>query len=194
MIVLESMERKDLLMVAIEIFPELTARGFFTVIKGMEYYFSGLQEMEIESAYKTFYEEYDVAFNVRSTYSVCDCKTESMWKRMDGNRHVYRTPMLYVINRFDMNATPAQIATRMISHYRANTLVIEKYTHPEFSASSLKIFLSANGIHMIIRKHEQVREITESESSASVGHKNISAVQARQQVMPGVMTAEHSYS
>jgi hypothetical protein len=172
LIVLKSMERKDLLMVALEIFPELNARGFFTTEKGVEYYFAGLQEMEIESAYKSFYEEYDVAFNIRCTYSVCDYKTESRWIRMDGQHHLYRTPMLYVVNRIDLNASPAQIAYRMNGHYRANTLVVEKYFHPEFSTSSLKSFLAAHGIYVVIKKHEKVQELLGIKKTASAGDQN----------------------
>jgi len=141
-------------MVALHAFPQLKARGFFTLVEGVEYYFAALQEMEIESTYKSFYEEYDVAFNLRCTYSICDYKKESRWLRMSGDQHVYRTPLLYVINRIDLDESPAQIANRMISYYRANMLVIEKYNHPEYSVSSLNSYLKANGIYFIIKSPE----------------------------------------
>jgi len=136
-------------MVATEIFPELKARGFFTDIGGREHYFSGLQKMEIVSAYKSFYEEYDLAFSVKCLYSVCDCKTESRWIRLEGNHHIYKTPVLYLIRKFDLDLSPSQIAKRMIKHYRANVLVLESYNHQNFQIGSLKNYLSAYGIYLI---------------------------------------------
>jgi hypothetical protein len=145
------METQDLLMVALQAFPELKARGFFTIIAGVEHYFSALQEMKVETTYKSFYEEYDVAFSLRCTYSICDWKNKSRWIRIEGDKHVYRTPLLYVINRFDLNESPEQIASRMMTHYRANALVIEKYNHPEYSVASLSSYLKAHNIYFVMK-------------------------------------------
>ena len=141
---------EDLLMVALKAFPELNARGFFTVVSGVEYYFAGLQKMEVESFYKSFYEEYDVAFRVRCIFSLCDCKTESKWKRIEGLQHIYRTPILYVVKRFAIDGSPKQIWSRMVNRYNANALVIEHYVHSEYSIDYLKKFLAAKNIHVIL--------------------------------------------
>ena len=162
------MERADLLMVAMEAYPELKARGFFTVIRGNEYYFSGLQKMEIESAYKPFYEEYDLAFSIRCTYSVCDYKSETRWKRMDGDHHVFKTPVLYLISRSDLDASPSAIVNRMVTHYRANALVIEKYHHPDYSISSLKSYLLANGMYLVLKENKQKQDYLNDNNAASI--------------------------
>jgi len=157
LIALKSMEREELLLMALEVFPELKLRGFFTVIEGVEYYFAGLQDMEIESAYKSFYDEYDFAFSLRCTYSICDCRIDSKWTRLNGAQ-VYRTPVLYVVNRSEMNESPKQIAGRMVHCYRANTLVLEKYNHPDFSIDRLKTYLNMKGIYFMVKKEKQVQE------------------------------------
>ena len=171
MIVLKSMEKAELIMVAMEAFPELNTRGFFTITRGNEYYFSGLQKMEIESAYKPFYEEYDFAFSVKCTYSICDCRTDSRWIRMEGDRHVYITPMLYVINRSGVNASPSQLVRRMIYDYRANVLVIDQYDYQDISLSVLKNYLSSYGLYLILKGENKPQELPITKNTITVSNK-----------------------
>jgi len=63
-----------------------------------------------------------------------------------------------------MNATPQQVVNRMVTCYRANTLVLEKYNHPEFSISSLTNYLKANGIHFIVKKEKPLQGIVSKRS------------------------------
>jgi hypothetical protein len=110
--------------------------------------------MEVESLYKSFYEEYDVAFSLHCIFSICDRKSDSRWQRMEGDSHVYRTPVLYIINRTEMEGSPAQIAYRMLNRYCANTLVIEKYEHQKYDEAYLKSYLADKGIHLILKEQK----------------------------------------
>ncbi len=153
MIALQSMERKEYcLKIAEKVFPELKAGRFFATVNGIEHYFSGLNHVEVKSSYRSFYDEYDFAFSVHCTFSLCDRRTDARWIRQEGSEHFYSTPVLFVVERTDFNYLPEQAVSRMIRHYRANALVLGSYAHPEFSWEQLADQMRRNGIHLILQR------------------------------------------
>ena len=153
LIAIQSVKKKEYyLRIAEKVFPELKSGRFFAKVQGIEHYFSGLIQTEVKINYKSFYDEYDFAFSIRCTFSLCDKKNETRWVRQEGSEHFYSTPVLFVVDRTDFNYSPEQAVSRMIRHYRANTLVLGSYAHPEFSWEQLADHMRRNGIHLILQR------------------------------------------
>lgn len=146
------------------VFPELKAGRFFTKVNGIDHYFSGLLHTEVKRSYRSFYDEYDFAFSVHCTFSLCDKKTDARWVRQEGCEYFYSTPVLFVVDRTDFNYLPGQAVSRMIRHYRANTLVLGSYAHPEYSWQQLADHMKRNGIHLILQ-----RELEEEKAEVQSG-------------------------
>ena len=146
------MERSEYLFrIAGKVFPGLRTGKFFTVVNGTEQYFSGMLQKEVKLYYKSFYEEYDYAFSLQCIFSLCDRKTKVRWVRQPGTRHQYTSPALFVVERTDFHNAPEQIVKRMQTHYRANTLILDSYSHPRYSGRQLATILEMNGLNLIMR-------------------------------------------
>jgi|GEM_PF-6303792 len=141
-----------LLNIAERVFPELAAGKFFAITGGAEYYFSGLQHTEVEQLYRSFYDEFDFAFCIRCSFSLCDLKTDTRWVRQEGEKHFYTTPVLRVVERTDFNYAPANAIRRMRTHYRANTLVLETYSRPGISSGQLAEGMNAAGLYFFLKE------------------------------------------
>ncbi|CAN5552811.1 hypothetical protein BH11BAC1_BH11BAC1_22670 [soil metagenome] len=153
MIVMQSMERKEYyLKIAEKVYPELNSGRFFANVKGIEHYFSGLLSMEVKSIYKSFYDEFDFAFSVQCTFSLCDQKSDLRWIRKEGREHSYMTPVVFVVERSEMNYPPAQIMNRMLSRYRANTIILESYNYGHYNEQHLAEYMRQTGLQVIWKR------------------------------------------
>jgi hypothetical protein len=144
--------KEYLLKIAAGAYPEIFKGKFFTVIKGAEHYFSGLHHAEVKYIYRSFYDEFDFAFSLHCRFTLSDRKCGSRWTRQEGSEHVYAAPALFVVDRMEMNYAPAQLVSRMQHHYRANTLVLGTYRHPQFTMKQLEECMDESGINFIRRK------------------------------------------
>ena len=167
MIAIQSVKKKEYyLRIAEKVFPELKSGRFFAKVQGIEHYFSGLIQTEVKINYKSFYDEYDFAFSIRCTFSLCDRKTDVRWVRQEGREHYYNTPVLFVVERNDLNFLPDQIIQRMKSYYRANTLLINSYKHSHFSLKQFKELMKRNELHFIL--HSELEKDNASGQSGIV--------------------------
>jgi hypothetical protein len=153
MIAIQSMEKKEYLMrIAEKVIPGLAAGRFFVMVCGEERYYAGLCAKEEQPVYRSFYDEFDFAFSIRCTFSLCDVKTNGRWVRLQGNSHIYTSPILFVVDREEFNFIPDHAAERMHSRYRANTLVVDSYDCPGYSMQQLARAMKANGLNFILKK------------------------------------------
>ena len=147
------MERKEYyLKIAEKVFPELKSGKFFTNVKGVEHYFSGLLSIEVKNIYKSFYDEFDYAFSIRCTFSLSDRKSDTRWIRQEGSEHCYTTPVLFVVDRLDMDYEPEQVVRRMLHRYRANTIILESFNYYQYHEQHLAEYLRRSGVHLIWKK------------------------------------------
>lgn len=147
------MEKKEYYFrIAEMVFPELKSGRIFAKVNGMEHYFSGLIHTEVKVNYKSFYDEYDFSFSIRCTFSLCDRKTEVRWVRQEGREHYYDTPVLFVVERNDLNFLPDQIISRMKNYYRANTLLLRSYAYNQYSIRQFYELMKFNGLHFILHR------------------------------------------
>jgi len=165
------MERnKYLIKIAEKVFPELKAGRFFVTVKGKEHYFSGLLSMEVKKGYRSFYDEFDYAFNVHCTFSLCDIKTDDRWMRQPGNEHEYHTPFLFVVERNNFDSSPLQVVNRMCSYYRANTLVLDAYSHLHYSEKHLAEVMNRNGLNFMLKEELEEKLKVKSHKSQVINH------------------------
>lgn len=167
MIALQSMDKREYyLRIAERVFPELKTGRFFAKVNGIEHYFSGLIDAEVKINYKSFYDEYDFAFSIRCTFSLCDKKTETRWVRQEGSVHYFNTPLLFVVERDELNFLPDQIVQRMRSYYRANTLLLGSYAYPHRPIKQFKELMKVNELHFIL--HSELENVNASGQSGIV--------------------------
>lgn len=158
MIVLQSMSKKKYYLgIAEKVYPELKAGRFFTNIKGTEHYFSGLSNTDVKCIYKSFYDEYDYAFSIQCTFSLCDKRSGSRWVRQEGSVHIYFTPVLYVVDRNDLYLAPDRIIDRMIHFYRSNTLVVGSNHSGHFAKIQLNEQMRKNNLQLIYRNEIEIQ-------------------------------------
>ena len=150
---LQSMKQKIFyLRIAETAFPGLQQKRFFTTVGDTEYYFSGLRMTEVQHIYRSYYDEFDYAFSIRCTFSVCDRREGSRWIRQPGDDHLYTTPPAVVVQRDELACSPAQIIFRMKNFYKANVLIYSGYKHSLFSENQLREILESNQLSLVHRK------------------------------------------
>ena len=165
--------KEYLLKIGHYVLPELEKGRFFTKVKGVEHYFSGLINTEVKIIYRSFYDEFDFAFSLRCTFSLCDIKSETRWMRKEGSEHYFETPPFFVVERNEFNYSPEKVVKRLHSHYRANTLLLGTYSFQQFKESHLDECFRRSGLHLIMRRELEMRSINQYQKpqpqSRSVG-------------------------
>ncbi len=159
--------KEYLIKIGHHVFPELKTFGFFATVKGVEHYFSGLVNTDVKIIYRSFYDEFDYAFSLQCTFSLCDKKTEARWIRQEGSEHFFETPPFFVVERNDFSCSPEQVVKRMHSHYRANTLVLGAYSFQQYKESHLGESMRRCGVHMIMRMELDVKSINQYQKPES---------------------------
>ena len=137
------------LQIAEKVFPGLQHKRFFTAIGGTEHYYSGLRMTEVEHIYKSYYDEFDFAFSIRCTFSICDKQEGRRWIRQPGDEHLFSTPPAYVVQRSDVSCSPAQIIEKMKKFYKANVLICSGRSHPMVSEAVLREIMETNKLCLI---------------------------------------------